>query len=42
MLYLGCKIIIRRIARQPIVLHPKQKIVAELKWQTFWHDADQI
>jgi hypothetical protein len=31
---LGCKTISRRAARRLIVLHPKQKIESELKWQT--------
>jgi hypothetical protein len=31
---LGCKTISRRAARRLIVLHPKQNIESELKWQT--------
>src|SRR6202044_2702621 len=30
----GCKTISRRTARRLIVLHPKQNIESELKWQT--------
>jgi hypothetical protein len=33
-LCLGCKTISRRVARRLIVLHPKQNIENELKWQT--------
>jgi hypothetical protein len=31
---LGCKTISRRAARRLIVLHPKQNIESEQKWQT--------
>ena len=37
MFCLGCKTISRRAARRLIVLHPKQNIESQLKWQTCFY-----